>query len=621
MPVKDGARVDYGRKLGSLCRQTCWLHHLVGTQAAIISRMALDDFAGFGINGYRSFGSGGMQQIGPMEKIHLVVGKNDVGKSNTLAFASQVLHKLRNGLQQSDTPFFAAESDVPRGWEGSQTISIGLKMTPDVQAKLLPGSSALSALFSTSAYSRGNTNTTWFDFEGDMLGEVPLKASKKQFEEGMAVASNYTSEQLQQMSQATLSQSSGVPFENYTNLILGQWKPWEFIPPIHWIDTFRRIDAEGTHGVDSTVSGRGLIQRLASLANPDAENYESDIAKWHRLNSFIRAVLDDDRATIQIPDSKSTINVMTSTYTATRLEQLGTGIAEVIFHAAVATLKVDHLVCIEEPELHLHPTLQRMLVQYLEASTDNHYLISTHSAPMINAEFSSITHLIRQDRWTEATSIAESRELAIAISDLGNRASDIVQSNFIIWVEGPTDRLYIAHWLSQCDGELIEGVHYSIMFYGGAMLNHLSADDRETNELINLMRVNRNIAVVMDSDRRKHDEPLNETKLRILSELDDIGAMSWVTEGYTIENYISSTDLKSALKDEYPDRDYAYPSGLWKSPLGKNFKDSSAGPSKVTIARNIIKRHLPMTTWSADLTTHISEVARRIREANGLKVG
>ena len=87
--------------------------------------------------------------------------------------------------------------------------------------------------------------------------------------------------------------------------------------------------------------------------------------------------------------------------------------------------------------------------------------------------------------------------------DLGYRASDLLQANCIIWVEGPSDRIYLKYWLKAYDPDLVEGVHYTIMFYGGRLLRHLSADDEEIDEFINLRRINQNLVIIIDSDRKK----------------------------------------------------------------------------------------------------------------------
>ena len=56
----------------------------------------------------------------------------------------------------------------------------------------------------------------------------------------------------------------------------------------------------------------------------------------------------------------------------------------------------------------------------------------------------------------------------------------------------------------------------------------------------NVLRVNRNSAIVIDSDRRKSGAKLNDTKLRVRKELSDNGMFCWITMGKEIENYVSA---------------------------------------------------------------------------------
>ena len=66
------------------------------------------------------------------------------------------------------------------------------------------------------------------------------------------------------------------------------------------------------------------------------------------------------------------------------LSSLGTGIHEVIILASAATLLQRNVVCMEEPELHLNPILQKKLMRYLLQHTDNQYFITTHSAAIMD---------------------------------------------------------------------------------------------------------------------------------------------------------------------------------------------------------------------------------------------
>lgn len=56
------------------------------------------------------------------------------------------------------------------------------------------------------------------------------------------------------------------------------------------------------------------------------------------------------------------------------------------------------------------------------------------------------------------------------------KASDILQSNGIIWVEGPSDRIYLKRWLELfTPNEYEEGKHYQFLYYGGRLLSQYNA--------------------------------------------------------------------------------------------------------------------------------------------------
>ena len=136
------------------------------------------------------------------------------------------------------------------------------------------------------------------------------------------------------------------------------------------------------------------------------------------------------------------------------------------------------------------------------------------------------------------------------LDDLDVRASDLLQANGVIWVEGPSDRIYLRRWIELVtDKELIEDVHYTIMFYGGKLLANLTAKSPdEAGELISLIRINRNAAIVIDSDRHPNPETkgkrtqqprmrLGKTKLRVREEIEALNGVAWITEGREVENY------------------------------------------------------------------------------------
>ncbi|MEW6601742.1 MAG: hypothetical protein AB1499_12295, partial [Nitrospirota bacterium] len=51
---------------------------------------------------------------------------------------------------------------------------------------------------------------------------------------------------------------------------------------------------------------------------------------------------------------------------------------------------------------------------------------------------------------------------------------------------------------------------------------------------------NRNSVILIDSDKRTQQSRINDTKKRIIDEVESTGGIAWVTKGKEIENYISA---------------------------------------------------------------------------------
>lgn len=263
---------------------------------------------------------------------------------------------------------------------------------------------------------------------------------------------------------------------------------------------------------------------------------------------------------------------------------------------------------IEEPETHLHPTLQRHLAHEIDCYVRQRGLqvfIATHSTVFQQMNIWKNSSRIFA---AEADRLVEYSDSLGMLDRLGIKASDISQSNGVIWVEGASDRLYIKHWLELwCRKRRVlpplENVEYSFCFYGGSSLSHFTA--RETKGFVEMLKINRNFAIVVDNDLDFAPGPDGtltclrpaSAKGRILDEIPKRpGALAWVTEAYTIENYLPAHFFAEHFSVDGEGR-------------------TSTTRQKVNIAKKHVKQFesFDTCTSSAHLERHMAELFAAIR--------
>jgi len=347
---------------------------------------------------------------------------------------------------------------------------------------------------------------------------------------------------------------------------------------------------------------------------------EEQREKLHKIEGRIRSLLGLDDLTIEVPHTKGEM-VLEMHGNRLPLESFGTGIHELVILCSALEICENHIVCIEEPELHLHPELQRKFLKFI-GQTSNTYLITTHSNVFLeHNENVNVYHVRHNGHCTTVTHVDTTERTYQVLDDLSYKASDLLQTNGVVWVEGPSDRIYINKWLSLLSPDLMEGIHYCIMFYGGRLVSHLSMaiePEAVAKDLIPLLKINRNAIIVMDRDRLKPSQGLSETKKRIESETKK--GNCWITEGREIENYLSARALEEFLHSRFDSDitcEYDPKKKLqdWITDGGENISFDYQG-NKVKFAREIADSIQEEDLDQLDLKKRMRYMVKCIREWN-----
>ncbi|MFN8906591.1 MAG: AAA family ATPase [Pseudanabaena sp.] len=222
---------------------------------------------------------------------------------------------------------------------------------------------------------------------------------------------------------------------------------------------------------------------------------------------------------------------------------------------------------IEEPDMFMHPSMQRAFLEVLSKVDRHQYFITSHSNHFLDMtiDFANISvfhfskHEDTQPQFHIRPSSPRDRQILL---DLGVRNSSVFISNATIWVEGITDRLYLKAYMKKYIDELElsepekyseliklkEDYHYSFVEYQGANLTHWSFDPDEDDDeyKIRAKSICGHAFLIADGDIGSH---LKGDRKAVYEKM--LGERFLVLQVKEIENLIPVEILKKVVAEKF----------------------------------------------------------------------
>ena len=412
------------------------------------------------------------------------------------------------------------------------------------------------------------------------------------------------------------------PFNNYRFLHLQAERDIGQEPINYNIDISKSLIKSNAEGIC------GLISRMLNDEKGNSEHWQEYIEK--EFLNLINIVVAPEIKFVRIFTKTSQSNLYEiyleeEKKGGIKLSDCGSGLKTII-----ATLTLLHIIphltknyknvlALEELENNLHPSLERKLLKYIRQYSDKYpetlIFLTTHSnvaLDMFGKDYrSQIVRVCNDGHKSIVETVISDNDKQILLDDLGVKASDLLQANCLIWVEGPSDRIYIKKWLDLFSNyKLEEGLQYQFICYGGALLSNYTATNNKN--LIDLLKVNRHSYVVMDSDKNSDDTKLKDRVKRISKELPN---SHWITAGKEIENYLPTEALTEYFGKTTNIKKNVSFSNLYKKLKNVKTFDKAYFATEITKNKNYTKENLAKCL---DLEQKINELIVFIEKSNTL---
>jgi hypothetical protein len=495
-----------------------------------------------------------------IKRINLIVGPNNTGKSQLMRMLCRTL--VGSGYLGGSS-FGALKSIQTSGTAKNAAMDLALRMTPESlrAAEILrleegdEGEQALGFTELRGLFSKEG-KLSWHTEVGGLVNNANLSGQLRQLPPRGFRPIYLPS--LRTVRRADTNTDAGLDVE------------YGFSPPPEGVSNPRRT----SQGLASVFAGQRLADevRRHRLGKREQRKLVTDYESFVSERYFQGAPVD----LVPLDGAEWKLHVRIGEEERP-FDELGDGIQQLLvmtwpmfFHR-----DEDLVLCIDEPELCLHPGMQRQVLhsfldREIVGNGTRTVFLATHSNHFIDAALELSPDDVSVFRVSKnLTSNPIKFELArvptddpVLLQSLGVRASSVLLANATIWVEGISDRIYLQHWLKlyfEHSGQraFTEDLHFTFIEYAGANRLHYEFPDdlveafveEPADARMKVERISRHWFLVADGDgvtSTSTDEKAKKVKRLQAAEV--AKRPVFVTKSREMENLIAAPVLMDWMR-------------------------------------------------------------------------
>lgn len=284
----------------------------------------------------------------------------------------------------------------------------------------------------------------------------------------------------------------------------------------------------------------------------------------------------------------------------------GSGLKHFLDVLVKTTISGADIILIDEPEMGLHPDLQRRFINYLTEMVNKkgvQIFIATHSQVLLNYADKLNYYRITNTKGDRKLLTVPDDAIHTLLGDLGLRPSDIFNQDICLMVEGASEIIFFEHVIRNLYEKEFEKIAIGILQYGG---DAAAGIINNSIDVSNIVPAQKFTYWIRDRDSKPTDRPSKtSTKFKNALEKQDISCHIW--EKREIEYYYPKELLVAAQQGDKEKEDKIV--SILEGDQSKKFK-KAASEDELTVPSGIYLRRLlnEHLTKKSQLDTDIKNI-------------